>query len=57
MLACDLSGQILDHHRHSVVELLLENYHRQMVLVGHDVATMKQEVESMQVRSQKYSLG
>lgn len=33
-----------------MVELLLENYHRQLVLVGHDVATMKQEIESVQVR-------
>eukprot|EP00904_Undaria_pinnatifida_P005987 jgi/Undpi1/2518/HiC_scaffold_13.g05897.m1 len=41
-------GEILDPHRHSVVELLLENYHRQLVLVGHDVAALKQEMESMQ---------
>ncbi|CAN0318016.1 unnamed protein product [Ectocarpus sp. 12 AP-2014] len=39
---------MLDAHRHSVVELLLENYHRQLVLVGHDVAAMKQEMESLQ---------
>lgn len=43
--------QVLDPHRHSVVELLLENYHRQLVLVGHDVAEMKQEMESLQARS------
>ncbi|CAM9735136.1 unnamed protein product, partial [Ectocarpus sp. 8 AP-2014] len=42
------NGQMLDAHRHSVVELLLENYHRQLVLVGHDVAAMKQEMESLQ---------
>lgn len=30
------------------MELLLENYHRQLVLVGHDVAAMKQEMESLQ---------
>eukprot|EP00903_Cladosiphon_okamuranus_P018958 g17435.t1 len=41
-------GEILDANRHSVVELLLENYHRQLVLVGHDVAAMKQEMESLQ---------
>ncbi|CAM9729457.1 unnamed protein product, partial [Hapterophycus canaliculatus] len=40
--------QIIDPHRHSVVELLLESYHRQLVLVGHDVAAMKQEMESLQ---------
>lgn len=33
-----------------MVELLLENYHRQLVLVEHDVAAMKQELESMQAR-------
>lgn len=42
--------QLLDPIRHSVVELLLENYHRQLVLVEHDVAAMKQELESMQAR-------
>lgn len=39
---------MIDPHRHSVVELLLESYHRQLVLVGHDVAAMKQEMESLQ---------
>lgn len=50
--------QILDPHRHSEVELLLENYHRQLVLVGHDVAAMTQEMESMQAskNNTKYML-
>lgn len=39
---------MLDPHRHSVVELLLEYYHRQLVLTGHDVAAMREEMESMQ---------
>ncbi|CAM9631480.1 unnamed protein product [Pylaiella littoralis] len=41
-------GEILDSNRHSVVELMLENYHRKLVLVGHDVAAMMQEMESLQ---------
>lgn len=53
LLYVDGTRQILDPHRHSVVELLLENYHRQLVLVGHDVAALKQEMESMQARVER----
>ena len=48
-----MTRQLLDPIRHSVVELMLENYHRQLVLVEHDVAAMKQEMESMQARDER----
>ncbi|CAM9745556.1 unnamed protein product, partial [Choristocarpus tenellus] len=38
----------IDPDRHSVVELLLESYHRQLVLVEHDLAALSQEIQSMQ---------